>query len=148
MNGKYQVSKAIRDLCVFSKHNLVTDTPFANLDLVSCRNLLIYLDAPLQKRVFPIFHYALKPNGFLLLGTAETVGSFSNLFAVTDKESRIYARRPTANRAVLDVLLGDAPSAAPSAARSRARRASRVRTGWTCNARSIGSCSAVTFPPV
>jgi two-component system CheB/CheR fusion protein len=107
INGHYQVSKSIRDLCVFSKHNLIKDTPFANLDLVSCRNVLIYLDLPLQKRVLPLFHYALKPSGTLMLGTSETIGTFTDLFTVLDKDNRIYTRRDTPTRAVLDIVMND-----------------------------------------
>src|SRR5207247_2380746 len=97
LNGHYQVSKTVRDLCVFSRHNLVRDPPFARLDLISCRNVLIYLNLSLQKRVFPVFHYALKPSGFLLLGNSETVGSFNNLFDAVDEKHKIYgrARGPT-----------------------------------------------------
>src|SRR5205085_4685590 len=77
----YQISKAIRDMCVFAKQDVNRDPPFSRLDLVSCRNKLIYLGLSLQKKVFPLFHYALKPNGFLLLGSSETIGTFSELFA-------------------------------------------------------------------
>src|SRR5262249_45744978 len=93
-NGSYQISKAVRDLCVFSKHNLATDPPFSRLDLVTCRNLLIYLDAGLQKRVLPILHYSCNPDGFLVLGSSETVGSFTDLFTVVDQKHRIYAKNP------------------------------------------------------
>ncbi|MDB5389044.1 MAG: cheR, partial [Planctomycetaceae bacterium] len=97
-NSHYQISKSIRDLCVFSKHNVTRDTPFANLDLISCRNLLIYLDLPLQKRVIPYFHYALKPGGHLMLGTSETVGTYTDLFEVVNKESRIYVKKPAPSK--------------------------------------------------
>ena len=94
----YQINKAIRDLCVFARQNLVKDPPFSNLDLLSCRNLLIYLGPGLQKRVVPIFHYALKPNGYLLLGRSETIGSFADLFSLAHREQKIYAKKPTATR--------------------------------------------------
>ena len=80
----YRISKSIRDLCVFAKQNVAADPPFSRLDLISCRNVLTSLTAVLQQRVIPTFHYALNPNGFLLLGTSETVGSFDNLFGVVD----------------------------------------------------------------
>jgi len=94
----YQIIKAIRDMFVFARQDVAKDPPFSRLDLVSCRNLLIYLGAVLQKKVIPIFHYALKPNGFLLLGTAETIGSFSDDFELIDKKSKIYAKKPTSLR--------------------------------------------------
>jgi len=90
--GRYQVNKTVRDLCVFAQHNLIRDPPFSRLDLVSCRNVLIYLDVPEQKRVLAGFHYALKPSGFLLLGSSETVG-VTPLFDALDKEHRVYAKR-------------------------------------------------------
>ncbi len=78
-DGGYQISKPVRDMCVFAQQNVLTDPPFSRIDLVSCRNLLIYLDAVLQKKAIPALHYSLKPTGFLLLGTSETVGSFRRL---------------------------------------------------------------------
>jgi two-component system CheB/CheR fusion protein len=89
-NGHYRIAKSIRDLCVFARHDITRDPPFSKLDLVSCRNLLIYLDATAQRRVMGSFHYALRPKGFLLLGPSETVGAASNLFAVTDQHHRLY----------------------------------------------------------
>ena len=96
--GDYQISKAVRELCVFARQNLGNDPPFSNLDLISCRNLLIYLGDPLQKRIMPIFHYSLKPTGFLLLGTSEGTGQHSDLFTLIDKKWRIYAKKVTATR--------------------------------------------------
>src|SRR5262249_36650919 len=92
VNGRYQISKAVRDLCVFSRHNMVTDPPFSRLDLISCRNVLIYLDAALQRRVLPVFHYALSPGGFLVLGTSENVSGSGELFTVTDAKNKIYKK--------------------------------------------------------
>jgi two-component system CheB/CheR fusion protein len=89
----YRIHKNIRDLLVFSEQDLIKDPPFSKMDLISCRNLLIYLDAELQKRVIPLFHYALKPGGTLFLGTSEGVGEFDALFSVVDRKSKIYARR-------------------------------------------------------
>jgi two-component system CheB/CheR fusion protein len=97
-SGHYRVSKAIRDLCVFAKQNIVSDPPFSRMDLISCRNVLIYLAASLQKRVIPTFHYALNPTGLLMLGASETIGAFSDLFAVVDKAHRIYSKRASAFR--------------------------------------------------
>jgi two-component system CheB/CheR fusion protein len=94
VNGNYQISKMIRDLCVFSRHNLVRDPPFSRLDLISCRNVLIYLNLSLQKRVMPIFHYALHPGGYLVLGTSETIGTFSDLFDLVHERQKIYVKKP------------------------------------------------------
>lgn len=90
-NG-YRIAKFIRDICLFSKHNIITDIPFAKIDLISCRNLLIYFDATLQKHIMPILHYALNPNGFLCLGRSESVGKFTTLFRIANKNKKIYSR--------------------------------------------------------
>ncbi|MGG5819095.1 chemotaxis protein CheB [Falsiroseomonas sp. HW251] len=89
----YAVSKELRDLCVFSPHNVIRDAPFSRIDLVSCRNLLIYMGGRLQEQVVPTFHYALRPGGFLFLGVAETIARHADLFAVEDRVHRIYRRR-------------------------------------------------------
>jgi two-component system CheB/CheR fusion protein len=93
-DGGYRIKQDVRERCVFARHDLVSDPPFSKLDLVSCRNLLIYLGAPLQQRVIPIVHYALNQVGFLLLGRAETIGEFESLFTTIDSDARIYARKP------------------------------------------------------
>jgi two-component system, chemotaxis family, CheB/CheR fusion protein len=87
------VNKPIRDMCVFSSHSVVRDPPFSRMDLISCRNLLIYLNGGLQNRVIPIFHYALKPNGFLFLGTSENITQHGDLFTSLDKKNRVFQRR-------------------------------------------------------
>ena len=89
----YRISKSIRDMCAFARQNVTADPPFSHLDLISCRNVLIYLTPVVQKRVIPTFHYALNPSGFLLLGASETVGSFAGLFGVVDPKFRIYAKK-------------------------------------------------------
>jgi two-component system CheB/CheR fusion protein len=94
----YQIAKFVRQNCVFARQNLVEDPPFSKLDLISCRNVLIYLGPSLQKRVMPIFHYALKRGGILTLGTSESVGEFSDLFNLVDKKNKIYARREVFSR--------------------------------------------------
>jgi two-component system CheB/CheR fusion protein len=95
---RFQISKAVRDLCVFARQNLGGDPPFSNLDLISCRNVLIYLGETLQKRIMPLFHYSLNPTGFLLLGTSESTGQFPDLFTLIDKKYRLYAKQVTATR--------------------------------------------------
>ncbi|WP_309729372.1 chemotaxis protein CheB [Chamaesiphon sp. OTE_75_metabat_556] len=92
VNGGYQIGKSVRELCIFARQNLIADPPFSQLDLISCRNVMIYLGAQLQQRLMPIFHYALRPNSFLILGTSESIGGFSDLFAPVDKKSKIYVR--------------------------------------------------------
>src|SRR5437899_2977476 len=104
LDGQYQVRKAVRELCVFAKHNLATDPPFSKMDLIVCRNVLIYLEAELQRRVSSVFHYALKTPGYLMLGVSETLGPLSDLFSVVDKKYKVYAKRPTSRR--FDLGLG------------------------------------------
>ncbi len=112
----YQVSKAIRALCVFSRQDLTRDPPFSRLDLISCRNVLIYMGPALQKIIIPTFHFALNPGGILVLGTSETIGEFSDLFRLMDKKGKIYAKKSTAARSARDLAVnrdGDKPKAAP-----------------------------------
>lgn len=94
-DSSYRIKMDIRDRVVFATHNLLTDAPFTKLDLISCRNLLIYLDAKAQRKSLSLFHYALKPNGLLFLGTSETIGEFEHLFAVVDRRLKVF-RRTTA----------------------------------------------------
>ena len=91
----YAVSRELRELCVFSSHNVIRDAPFSRIDMVSCRNLLIYMGGQLQEQVIPLFHYALRPGGFLFLGVSETVSKHAELFSAEDKSHRIYRRRDT-----------------------------------------------------
>ncbi|MGK0463146.1 MAG: PAS domain S-box-containing protein [Candidatus Azotimanducaceae bacterium] len=88
----YRIRKEIREMVIFVPQNIIMDPPFTRLDILTCRNLLIYLGPELQKRLIPLFHYALTGNGILLLGSAETTGNFTSLFAPRDKKSRIYNR--------------------------------------------------------
>jgi two-component system CheB/CheR fusion protein len=94
----YRVKKDVRERVVFAVQNVVSDPPFSKLDLVSCRNLLIYMDAELQKRIVPLFHYALNTDGFLFLGTSETIGGSTNLFSVIDRKHKLFQRKETAAR--------------------------------------------------
>ena len=94
-DGGWQVSKSIRDVCVFARQNVTTDPPFSNLDLISCRNLLIYLEPVLQKRVVPLLHYALQARRLSpFLGNAETIAGFADLFTPVDRSHRIFVKRP------------------------------------------------------
>lgn len=92
IEGGCHISKAVRELCVFARQDLGSDPPFSNVDLISCRNVLIYLGDSLQQRIIPIFHYSLNATGVLFLGTAESTGKHADLFAVIDKKYRIYAK--------------------------------------------------------
>jgi len=90
----YQISKSIRDMCVFARQNVFSDPPFSRMDLISCRNVLIYLSPVLQKKVIPIFHYALKPEGFLLVGNTEgLLGSGAEIFDLVERKSKIYQKK-------------------------------------------------------
>ena len=93
-DGGYQIRKSIRDFCVFSTQNVFHDPPFSRMDLVSCRNVMIYLSQPLQKKVIPIFHYALNPTGFLMLGNTEgLLGAGSEIFEMTDKKLKVFRKK-------------------------------------------------------
>ena len=98
VDGSYRISKPIRDMCVFARHNVLVDPPFSRIDLITCRNLLIYLEPVLQQKVVAVFHYALKPAGFLWLGGSETIGSYRELFEVEDARYKIYAKKPGPSR--------------------------------------------------
>ena len=100
----YRIHKSIRDMLVFSEQNIIKDPPSSKLDMISCRNLLIYMGGDLQKKIMPLFHYALNPGCFLFLGTSETVGEFDDLFAAHDRKQKIYQRKDdfhSAGRATL-----------------------------------------------
>lgn len=101
VDGSYRVTKRIRDLVVFARHNALVDPPFSHIDLVTCRNLLIYLEPAAQHRLIALLHYALRPTGFLLLGTSETVGSQRELFQVIDPKQKLFVRKPGSARVPL-----------------------------------------------
>jgi len=89
----FRIHKGTRDVVIFSEQDVIKDPPFSKLDLISCRNLLIYMGAELQRKLIPLFHYALKPGGMLFLGSSETVGGFTDLFATMDRKSKLYVRK-------------------------------------------------------
>ncbi|MDI1302594.1 MAG: chemotaxis protein CheB [bacterium] len=105
----YQVNQGIRDMVLFAQHDVVLDSPFTKLDLISCRNLLIYFDAKLQHRLLPLFHYSLRPGGVLMLGSSETVGRSSQLFSPLQSKLRFYARQNNATLSGPDFLLKSFP---------------------------------------
>ncbi|HSQ49194.1 MAG TPA: chemotaxis protein CheB, partial [Candidatus Deferrimicrobiaceae bacterium] len=92
-NGNYQVIKPIRDMCVFAKHDLTRDPPFSNMNLIVCRNLLIYFDSKLQEKIIPLLHYGLKSDGYLVLGESESVGKFSYLFEPLTKKGVAFKKK-------------------------------------------------------
>jgi PAS domain S-box-containing protein len=91
--GGYRISKQLREMVVFARQNLIADPPFSRMDVVSCRNLMIYLEPSLQRKLLPTFHYALKPEGVLFLGASESIGGFTDLFEPLDKKHKIYSRK-------------------------------------------------------
>jgi two-component system CheB/CheR fusion protein len=91
--GAYRIKKAIRDMLVFSEQDVIKDPPFSKLDMISCRNLLIYLNSELQKKLIPLFHYSWHPGGVLFMGTSETIGGFLNLFSTLNRQAKLYLRK-------------------------------------------------------
>lgn len=89
----YRIRKSIRDMLIFSEQNVIKDPPFSKVDLITCRNMMIYMDVNLQKKIIPLFHYALNANGILFLGTSETVGEFHHLFEVLDRKAKLFKRK-------------------------------------------------------
>jgi two-component system CheB/CheR fusion protein len=103
--ASFQVVQGLREMCIFSEHSLIRDPPFLNLDLISCRNLLIYLDAELQKKLVPVFHYALERGGFLFLGSSESLAEHPELFETVDKRFRVFRRLESLTRSVAELPL-------------------------------------------
>jgi two-component system CheB/CheR fusion protein len=134
--GTFTVAKPVRDLCVFAAHSVIRDTPFSRIDLISCRNLLIYLDGEAQGRVIPAFHYALRSGGFLFLGSSENVTGHGDLFTAFDRKHRIFRRRDVTPSPVHLPLFMPSPriaagttslQAEPQAGRTNLRRAIETR---------------------
>ncbi len=97
-NGFYKIKQEIREMVVYAVQNLISDPPFSRLDLISCRNVLIYLDADLQKQILPMFHFILNPNGYLFLGSSETIGDAADLFTTMDLKWKIFQRKGQVNQ--------------------------------------------------
>ena len=126
--SSYRIHKGIRDLLIFSEQDVIKDPPFSKLDLISCRNLLIYMGAELQRKLIPLFHYALRPGGALFLGTSEGVGEFDELFDVVDRKSKLYRHRtdfqgrgPSAFGRFVQSMTVAEQAAQPGAAKTSAR---------------------------
>ncbi len=117
---EYQVSTRLRDTVVFSRHNLYRDPPFSHVDVVSCRNLLIYLQPPTQKRVLRVLNHALNPGGFLMLGTSESVGESADLFGLVDRKNKIYSKKAGAPLAPAEAGFASRPPEPPARQAGRA----------------------------
>ncbi len=119
-DGYYHIQHNIREMVIFSEQDIIKDPPFSKLDLISCRNLLIYMDKELQKKLIPLFHYALNPGGFLFLGPSENVGEFTNLFDTLDRKSKLYIKKGGASSEYF-LSIG---TFIPSSMKSEARKSS------------------------
>lgn len=128
VDGGYRVRQQVRDMCVFARQDVTRDPPFSRLDLLVCRNVLIYLDVGLQERLVQVFHYALRDGGYLLLGTSETPGHRSEYFGVVDKKHRIYRRKPGDAHPQLSfsAVTARTDRTAPNAAPSRPQHRNKV----------------------
>jgi two-component system CheB/CheR fusion protein len=127
-DGSYQIHRNVRDICTFARQNICADAPFSRLDLISCRNVLIYLSPELHKRCIPQFHYALNAGGYLILGPAETVGMYDEIFKLVDKKNKIYTKESKPRLGAPEFI----PQAGPELSRFRA--AARAANGANYNA--------------
>ena len=107
--GHYRVAKRIRDMVLFAQHDVILDPPFTKLDLLCCRNLMIYFDATLQRRLLPLFHYSLRSGGVVLLGSSETMGRFNHLFTTLESKLRLYLRQDNIAGSNPDFLMKSLP---------------------------------------
>lgn len=128
----YSVSKELREMCVFSQHSIVKDPPFSRLDMISCRNLLIYLDTELQNQVIPVFHFALRPAGYLFLGTSENVSRHGRLFLPVERSYRVFQKVDAGAKLPSEFALASATErgpVAPALPRARVLSQALVRQG-------------------
>jgi two-component system CheB/CheR fusion protein len=143
-DGTYRVHKSLRDMLVFSEQDVIKDPPFSRLDLISCRNMLIYMGAELQQKLIPLFHYALNPNGILFLGTSETVGEFGDLFAALDRKSKLYRRKEvgpgTRHAPIVNFT--------PVVSKGPAPRPARVRGGTVAHLRELTEQTLLKQGPI
>jgi len=102
-DGGYQIIKRVREMCIFARQDLTKNPPYSRLDLLTCRNVLIYMEPVLQKRVITVLHYALKPHGFLMLGKSESISGFSELFTPVGRKHKIYSKKSSSNRPALEM---------------------------------------------
>ena len=127
VDGGYRVAKAIREVCIFARHNVLGDPPFSRMDLISCRNVMIYMEAGLQRKLLPLLHYALKPAGALFLGPSETIGASRDLFELEESKAKIYSKKPVAPRLERGFPLGPYNGGSVEARSESARYAARER---------------------
>ncbi len=139
----YCVVKELREMCVFSAHNLIKDAPFSRIDLISCRNLLIYLSSDLQDRIIPLFHFALKPAGYLFLGPSENVTRHARLFAALDRRHRVFRRQDVVIRPLTELPLSTAPGEQVDEGRPSRQRA--VDTGLAKRAERLAERHAPAY---
>jgi two-component system, chemotaxis family, CheB/CheR fusion protein len=127
----YSVVKELREMCIFSQHNVIRDAPFSRIDLVSCRNLLIYLTSELQDRVIPLFHFSLRPGGYLFLGPSENVSRHGKLFAAVERRHRIFSRLESVARVLpqFPMAAGKAHPRVPKAPTARTQAGPNARRG-------------------
>ena len=130
-DGQYQVKKEIREMCIFSIHSIIKDPPFSRLNLITCRNLLIYYSSDVQNQIIPLFHYALAPDGYLFLGPSEHLSANSELFKIVDKRYRIFQRREVPFRPAMPFPLSHSVS-------SSRQYAPNPRRTPALNGRNIG----------
>ena len=126
--GSFTISPKVRDLIRFSSHSLVKDPPFSKLDMVSCRNLLIYFSDKLQQKVFPLLHYAITPGGFLFLGPSESIGRHEDMFAVIDQKARIFRRQE--GKPAYPIDLPASIESIPQSSRRKLREPATMRLSW------------------
>jgi two-component system, chemotaxis family, CheB/CheR fusion protein len=119
----YQVKRELREICIFSTHSFIKDPPFSRLDLVSCRNVMIYLGQDLQRKIIPLFHYALRAGGYLFLGPSESATSHRELFRVLDKKHRIFRKKESLPRAAVHFPFGNISRPMLSSGKQREGRA-------------------------
>jgi hypothetical protein len=143
VEGGFQIAKSLREMCVFARQDLAQDPPFSRLDLISCRNVLIYMGPVLQKKVMAIFHYALKPTGFLMQGKSESISGFADLFTVIDREHKICSKKPAEPGRVFDLSTAASYERAMGAAAGNRKRS----RGSTYRGKRTGSSSANTHRP-
>ena len=128
-DGGYRINKNIREMCIFAQHNLLNDPPFSRMDLICCRNLLIYFEPVLQARVVSLFSYALRPSGFLVLGTSEGISATGHLFNIEDRENKIFSKKATSGRQVVTFSMNRQAEPA-SEAPEWGGRPVRTETNW------------------
>jgi two-component system CheB/CheR fusion protein len=121
----YRINKKIRDALIFSEQNIIKDPPFSNIDLISCRNLMIYLNGDLHKKLIPLFHYSLRPGGLLFLGTSESIGEGSDLFNTLDRRAKLFQRKDTGSTSQLRSYGSFLPPMFPASGNSDRKRSSQ-----------------------